>query len=340
MPTTLSRPRILVLLRPSLYRQLFSPASDARLRGLGEVVFNEHEQEVTSEELAERIGGFDVLVTGWRSPRLTEAVCAAAEARLKLIAHSAGSVKFMLDESVLLRGITVTTAAVAMGPAVAEQTLMMIMLSLRPIHRADRGLHEGQDFRHLKLAGVGRELAGRRVGVVGAGHVGRSLMQLLLALHAQVWCYDPYLSDDRAQQLGVRRVGLDELLSGCEVVAMAAPSTPETHHMIGRRELALMPDGAVLVNTGRSWLVDQDAMLAELQTGRISAALDVFDEEPLPADHPLRKLDNVFLTPHIGASTVECYHRQGQITVDEIARFCAGQPLHHAITPQAMATMA
>ena len=141
--------------------------------------------------------------------------------------------------------------------------------------------------------------------------------------------------------MDVERVAsLDELLAGCRVVALHAPSTPQTYRMIGRRELALMRDGAILVNTARASLIDTDALLAELRKGRISAALDVFDEEPLPLDSPLRTLPNVILTPHVASHTVNTHLRQGELTVDEVQRFVAGQPLRYAVTPEMLATMA
>jgi phosphoglycerate dehydrogenase-like enzyme len=110
--------------------------------------------------------------------------------------------------------------------------------------------------------------------------------------------------------------------------------------MIGKREFALMRDGACFVNTARSSLVDQDAMLHELRKGRISAALDVFDEEPLPVTSPLRSLPNVILTPHVASHTINTHLRQGELAVDEVARFVKGQPLRYAVTPEMLATMA
>jgi phosphoglycerate dehydrogenase-like enzyme len=124
------------------------------------------------------------------------------------------------------------------------------------------------------------------------------------------------------------------------VVALHAPSLPETHHLIDARRLALLPDGAGLVNTARSWLVDEAALLAEVRTGRIDAALDVFDDEPLPTDHPLRGLPNVLLTPHHAAGTVEGRLRQGGIVVDEVERLLRGEGLRHAVTAADLERMA
>jgi phosphoglycerate dehydrogenase-like enzyme len=163
---------------------------------------------------------------------------------------------------------------------------------------------------------------------------------MLVTLGAEVVVYDPYLTDDRAVKLGVRRTSLDELLRTSRVVALHAPTLPETHEMIGARELALMPDGSSLVNTARSWLVDSAALLAELQTGRIDAALDVFDEEPLPPDDPLRHLPNVLLTPHQAAATVECYLELGAITTTEIERYATDEPLNHELTQSTLTHMA
>ena len=329
---------ILVLVPPSLYSVLFTPQSDQALCALGRVLFHEEERNLTSEELAGRIAGFDVAVTGWGTPPFTGQVLAAAD-RLRLIAHTAGSIKHMLPRPVFESGIVVTHAASAIAPAVAEMSLLMTLLMFRQAHRYHQALKAG-DWRATRSLPMGQEIAGQRVGVIGAGYTGRAFIKLLRALEAEVWVYDPYLSQERAEALGVRQVGLDELLAQCPVVSMQAPSTPETHHMIGARELRLLADGAILINTARSWAVDQDALLAELRTGRIHAALDVFDQEPLPPDNPFRELDNVWMTPHIAGASVQARHRQGRFIVEEIERFLSGQPLCYQVTAEMLDTMA
>jgi phosphoglycerate dehydrogenase-like enzyme len=140
--------------------------------------------------------------------------------------------------------------------------------------------------------------------------------------------------------LGVRLVSLDDVLGQSEVVSVHVPITPETRHLVGRRELALLPDGAAFINTARAWAVDQEALLAELQTGRISAALDVFEPEPMPVDSPFRRLENVILTPHQAGRTVDTYRRQGLAMVEEIERYWTGQPLRYQISAERHAIMA
>src|SRR3954454_22945042 len=161
MSTPISHPstqhRILVLPKPSLYRQLFARESDAALRALGRVDFHSDERNLTSAELAEKIGDYDVVVTGWGTPKFDEQVHAAAR-KLKLVAHSAGSIRFMLDDSAIGNGFAVSTVAVAMAPTVAEMTLLFAMLLLRKVHEHDRDMKTGQPWETVKTAGMGEEI--------------------------------------------------------------------------------------------------------------------------------------------------------------------------------------
>lgn len=335
-------PRANILVAPPvpLYRKLFSDAADARLRSLGEVIFNDTELDFSTTELAQRMARAEVLVTSWRTARLADAVLERAK-HLRLIAHSAGSVKFLLDEGVLARGIKVSTAGAAMVTPVAEMTVMLCMLMLRPVHKLDAGLRAGQSWAEMKLAGVGEELSAQTIGILGVGQIGRRVAEMLRAWDVKVMVYDPFLSDGAAAALGVRRCRtLDELMSACRIVSLHAPILPETRQMIGRSELAAMRDGSILINTARAWLVDTDALAAELRSGRLRCATDVFDHEPLPVDDPWRSMPNSLIMPHIAASTPQCFYRQGDITVDEVGRFLAGEPLRYEVTPELYATMA
>lgn len=333
-----ARPEVLVTITPTLYRELFGGEADARLAGLANLSFNDQERNLTSAELAQQIGGFDAVVTGWGTPVFTEEVTAAAT-QLQLIAHAAGSIKAMLPPAVFGRGIAVTHAAVAIAPAVVEMTILLILLALRQVDRYDRVL-KSDGWAAAKTLPLGEELAGQRVGVVGAGYTGRGVMRALCGLGAEVWVYDPYLTTAHATELGVRRAGLDELFVNCPIVTMQAPPTAETHHMVGAAQLARLRDGAIFINTARAYTVDQEALLAELQRGRIQAALDVYDQEPLPADSPFLQLENVILTPHIAGASVQARKRQGMTAVEEIERFFQGGELRYRVTAEMLATMA
>jgi phosphoglycerate dehydrogenase-like enzyme len=163
---------------------------------------------------------------------------------------------------------------------------------------------------------------------------------LLKAWDVDVWVSDPYLDDARAAELGVKKVSLDELFANCAIVTVQAPPTDETCRMIGARHFAMLPDNAIFVNTARSHTIDYDALLAELQSGRIQAALDVFDQEPLPSDSPFLKLENVIVTPHVAGASTQARLRQGNAIVEEFERFLAGEPLRYAVSGDMLPTMA
>jgi phosphoglycerate dehydrogenase-like enzyme len=181
----------------------------------------------------------------------------------------------------------------------------------------------------------------KRVGVIGASMVGRALIKLLKPFGPDIMVYDPYLSDERAAGLGVRRVDLDELMSTADVITNHAPTTEETEGMVTSRHWSSVKDGALFVNTARAAAVDYDALLRELQTGRITAALDVFPlPEPLAEESPFRKLPNVILSPHAAGLTAESLLRIGETVADEFVRFFAGQPLRYGVTADMLRTMA
>ena len=160
------------------------------------------------------------------------------------------------------------------------------------------------------------------------------------AFDARVLVHDPFLSAADAETLGVELTSLDRLLGESDIVSLHVPSLPETRHMIGAAELARIKDGALFVNTARGAIVDEAALVEELRKDRFVAVLDVFEEEPLAEDSPLRTLKNAVLAPHIAGHTHETYLRQGATAVDEALLFLAGEPLRHEVTARMLATMA
>lgn len=336
----MSQSRILVVPPVPLYRKLFSPTADQRLRVLGDIRFNDTDSDWSADELRRRVGEVDVLVTSWRTPRLSDDLLDCAP-HLKLVAHSAGSVKFMLDESLMARGIAVSTAGAAMVQPVAETTVLLCMLMLRPLHELDAGLRAGRSWADMKLAGVGEELTAQTVGIVGAGQIGRRVIKMLRAWDVDVRVYDPCLTPEDAASLEVTAYrSLDEMLGRCRIISLHAPILPQTRHMIGPAQLDRLADGSILINTARAWLVDTAALADHLRAGRLKYATDVYDNEPLPLDDPWRNMPNTLILPHIASSTRQGFYRQGDITVSEVQRFLAGEPLQYGVTPQLLKTMA
>jgi phosphoglycerate dehydrogenase-like enzyme len=334
-----SRPRIVLAMIPGLERSLFNDEHLAALRALATLPETEPAVPFESERAGRLLEDAEILLTGWGCPELSTAVLDRAP-RLRLIAHCAGTVKEMVTPACWERGLRVITAAEANAIPVVEYTVAAILLAnkhafrIREIYRQERrnGL-----WHHL-TPGIGN--LNKRVGIVGASRIGRRVIAALRPFDFSICVYDPYFSDEEAASLGVERVELDDLLRRSDVVTLHAPSLPETRHMIGARELALIRDGAALVNTARGALIDGEALEKELSTGRIRAVIDTTEPEPLPADSPLYDLPNVFLTPHIaGASGTEVY-RMTEIVIEEIGRYLRGEPLQHEVRQEDLARIA
>ncbi|TDC73631.1 hydroxyacid dehydrogenase [Streptomyces hainanensis] len=308
---------------------LFPPDVLARLTELVDIDPTITVTDFAAPALAGRLAEVEFLVTGWGCPPITPDVLDALP-RLRAILHTAGTVKKLLSPAVWERGITVSTAADANALPVAEYTLGMILLCGKDVFALRDAYREtGAPPRGLVVRDFGN--AGPRVGIIGASRIGRRVIELLRPFDHRVLLHDPYVDEDEARALGVRAVSLEELLTSCAIVSVHAPATPETRHLLDAERLALMPDGAVLINTARGSLVDTEALVKELTTGRLRAVLDVTEPEPLPADSPLLRLPNVFVTPHVAGSLGNELRRLGLSMVDEIERLLDGSPPRHRV---------
>lgn len=283
----------------------------------------------------------DILVTGWGCPRI-DAATLAAMPRLGLIAHAAGTVKALLAPETFARGVRVSHAAAANAIPVAEFALAAILLANKQAMRIRRLYAEGRGRSEALAALIDGPIGnlGKTVGVVGASTIGRLLIERLRPFDLDVLLYDPFVGATEAAEFGVEARPLDDLLSASDVVTLHAPLLPETRGMLGGQRLALMKDGATLVNTARGALVDQAALERELVAGRLDAWIDVTDPETPPPHCPLYDLPNVVLTPHVaGAMGVE-RRRLGEIAVAEVERFVAGAPLRCEVDPAALHRLA
>ena len=332
------KPNTLIAMRPALYDQLIAEEQQERLRNLGDVTIQPVEDNLTESELTGLIGGHDIVITGWGTPTFSETILAAAD-RLQLIAHSAGTIKRLLPPPVFADGRRVTHAAAAMAIPVAETTLLLILLCLRRFHKINRAFRE-ESWAAARAFKPGNELAGTRIGIIGAGHTGRAVIKKLNALDAALWLYDPYVCEAEALLMGVKKVALETLMRECPVVSLQAPSTKETYRMLGAEQFGWLQDEAIFINTARTHPIVEEALLAELQSGRISAALDVFEQEPLSNESPFRQLNNVIISPHVAAVTHQAYLRQGQIITDEVASFLREGKLQYEVTRDMLDTMA
>lgn len=317
---------------------VFSNEDLTRLHSLLRLVDSEPVSDFGAPGALDTLAAAEILITGWGAPIIDAAVLDRLP-RLRYIIHTAGTVKTFLSPAVYERSIQVSTSAAANAVPVAEFTFAAIVMGLKRSSRFSEQLRRTGRSRNAEtFPPIGTN--GVTIGIVGASRVGRLVIGLLENLDARVLVYDPYLGAAEAAALGVERVGLDELCAKSDVVSLHAPDTEATRGIIGAAQLALMKDGALVVNTARGALIDTAALTTELVAGRLDAYLDVTHPEPLPADSVLHSLPNVVVTPHIAGAMGNEIHRLGNHALAEIRRLSEGMPLAFPVLAADLARIA
>ncbi len=266
-----------------------------------------------AEELLERIGEYDAII-GRSATRISEELLRRGT-RLRVVGRAGVGVDNIAMDVATELGIAVVNAPAGNTVAVAELLFGGLIAHLRHLPQAAESMRAGRWDRSKLL---GSELRRKTLGIIGVGRIGGEVATRAHAFAMDVVGYDPYVGDSRFQTLRVRRAeSLDALLEEADILTVHTPLTEETRGMIGRRELGRLHRGAVVANLARGGIIDDEALLDALESGHLSGAvLDVYATEPLAADHPLRRAPNVFLMPHIGASTAEA---QRNVAVDACA---------------------
>lgn len=305
-----------------------------RLERLGRVRKTSHN---TPAEIREDLGWAEAVLM-WSWPVLDAALLDAAP-RLKFRGH--------IDlcrrgaEEALRREVPVVLSRAGFSPAVAEMALALVLNLLRRVSDYHAAMREGRERwveafpRDIDVRE--RELTGRTVVLVGLGAVGRRLAELLQPFAVDLLVVDPFVPEGLIEAAGGRRADLTEALALGEVVILCAASNSGTSHLLGRREIAAMRKDTVLVNVARAALVDMEALMERLRRDEIVAALDVFDREPLPAEDPLRRLPNAYLTPHRAGGVMASVRRNISWLVDDLEAWLQGgtvmRPLTAAMLP-------
>jgi phosphoglycerate dehydrogenase-like enzyme len=208
--------------------------------------------------------------------------------------------------------------------ATAELALGLLIAAARGIPQGDLNMRR-EKFQQNMPVGIG--LAGKTLGVIGLGRLGGYMAKYGIALGMNVIAWSQNLTAERCAEVGVTLVTKDALLRQSDAVSIHMVLSPRSRGLLGAEDLAMLKDGAILINTSRGPLVDEDALLLELQTGRITAALDVYDKEPLPADHPLRRLPNTILMPHMGYGVKETWDQFYPQMIENALAFLDGTPV-------------
>ncbi|MSP14650.1 MAG: hydroxyacid dehydrogenase [Chloroflexi bacterium] len=347
-PMAPARPKILVACNRHVREGYLPPAEIARLETLadwewfpceGGSIYTTNEDPEAAAQLRARVGDVDGMIVCHGSPTISAGIMEAAP-QLKIIGELEGD-RFAsrIDlEAAWERHIRTVDTTNGSSYPVAEWALGLMLVALRNAGAQFRRMIAGQTpvDREAMQKGGGL-LSGKRVGLIGCGHMGRRLMKLLQPFAAEIWVYDPYLPREMPEALGFLQTSLDNLLSHCQVIVCLAPLTPRTRGMIGARELDLIAAGATLVNVSRGPIIDSAALVARLKRGDITAGLDVFDPEPVPPDSEILQLPNVFLSPHMGWYSGETYPPFFSLMVDELERYFHGHATYFDLTPNSLA---
>jgi D-3-phosphoglycerate dehydrogenase len=285
----------------------------------------------TREELLSLVGDYEALVVRSATKVTADVLCAGT--RLQVVGRAGTGVDNIDLEAATRRGIIVVNAPGGNTIAVAEHTLALMLCMARHICRADSGMHAG---RWEKKDLMGSELRGKVLGLVGLGRVGTAVASRAKAFEMRVLAYDPFVSLERATQMDVQMVPLDELLAQADYISLHAPATERTRGMIGARELALMKPTARLINCARGDLIVEADLVAALRAGRLAeAALDVYPDEP-KVNPGLRECPGLLLTPHLGASTEEAQTEASLEVAEQVADVLCGRPPRYPVNVAAL----
>jgi D-3-phosphoglycerate dehydrogenase len=269
-------------------------------------------------ELAEIIGDFDAIVI--RSATTLDAALIERATRLKVVGRAGVGVDNVDVDAATRRGIVVANAPEATAVSAAEHAVALMLALSRNLPQAHAALKAGR-WERGRFAGA--ELAGKTLGVLGLGRIGREVARRALALGMRVVAYDPFVASERFRELGVEPASLDEVYASADVITLHLPLTDETRELIGREALSRMRDGVRIVNAARGELVDEEALLEALRSGKVAgAALDVFATEPYAG--PLLDVDQVVVTPHLAGSTSEAQDRAGVMIAEQVAAALEG----------------
>ncbi len=334
----MTKPRVAVLIPVPMRARILDDAAEAELASFAQVI-DASDGKPAAADLPALLEGVEAVISGWGTPSLTSDILDQAP-NLGLVAHTAGSIHKLVPANAMEGGLRVTHAAAIIADAVAELVLGQTLRYLRGLDQMDDGMKAGAAWLDIRRDNPGRLLGDQVVGIVGTGHVGRTVIARFRAFGSTVLASDPYLSEEQAADLGVTKVELDDIFAKSDIVSLHAPALPDTIGIVDHRRLGLMRDGALFINMSRGALVKEQELYEELLRNRIFAILDVFAEEPLATESPLRKLPNVYLSPHTAGQTADTYLRQGRAMVAEVERFLNKKDLQYEISPAALATMA
>ncbi|MGB2842714.1 MAG: phosphoglycerate dehydrogenase [Halobacteriota archaeon] len=300
--------------------------SEEGIKKLREFAEVDIELELSKADLKERIAGYDALIV--RSGTKVTKEIIEAGVRLKVIGRAGVGVDNIDVETATEKGIMVVNSPEANTISAAEHTIAMLLCLSRKIPAANASLKSGK-WERKKHTGV--EVNGKVFGIIGLGRVGSEVAERAAGLGMRVVAYDPFISQERARELGIALLSFTEVLSAADFISLHTPLTKDTHHLIGKKEFELMKDGVRVINCARGGIIDEDALGDAIKGGKVAgAALDVFEHEP-PGESELVQMEEVIVTPHLGASTEEAQRVAAVAIADEVMAALKNKPVRNAV---------
>lgn len=326
----------LYLLSEASFNLIYTPEIRQQIERLVQIIASPQTAE-SIQQTPSILEEVELIFTGWGCPPFTEELLRHAP-DLQAVFYGAGSIRYLVTEAFWKREIPITTAYQANDLPVSEFTLAQIILSLKRYWQHVQKVRENQEWwEHLPVPGTYQST----VGLISLGMIGSMVAEMLKRFDLKVIAYDPFIMPEKAGELGVELCDLDDVFRRADVVSLHTPWLPETERMITGAHFASMKDGATFINTARGAIVCEDELAVVFQLRQdLFALLDVTWPEPPEPDSPLRKLPNVIISPHIAGSMNRECQRNGQVVVDELKRFLAGEAMLYQITEDSIGIMA
>jgi phosphoglycerate dehydrogenase-like enzyme len=327
----MARPRLLISAPHELFASFFSARERQRLDQM--FVWERVGGRKISPEFRRHMGTAEAIVTTWDSPSFDDHLEILAP-RLRIIAHCGGEVKSRFARPLFER-LTITNAAEPMACATAELGAAFLLYCARNVdfYRSELRKRSNGIYDQVHVAGTSESLVGKTVAMIGFGRIGRAVVDLLRGFDLKWLVYDPYADRTLARKYPVQFLSLNELLAKADLLVLTAALTEQTQGILGRTNLAKLPDGAAVINIARGGLIDLQALRHEVKRGRLRCAIDVTDPlEPLPVDDPLRNMPGAIVTPHIAGSGSHVRQEIARVVLDDLERFFHGKRVENRVT--------
>ena len=315
--------KVAILVNYRLAHSIFRESDLAFLGTFAE--YNSIEQlpeAITQEYMDEMLDNADAAITSWNTPAFTEEMI-NKHTKLRFIMHAAGTVKSLVPKSFwTIPGKHISCNAPVIAEDVAQTTLALILCTLKEMWSFRTMTYEGRWKGGEKGVYTTRRLDELNVGIIGCSLVGKEVIKILKPFHPHIRVWDPFLSPLEAEMLEIEKMELNDLIASSDVLTLHAPANEDCRNILNRENIPLIKDNALVINTARGILIEEEPFIDELKTGRFFACLDVTNPEPPKPDNPLRTMPNVFMTPHMaGGHTINGRHMLGRNAIKEVYNF-------------------